>query len=134
MKMDYEKQAEKFLKETGTDFKAEFVENGLYFPDDKEPRDIYKITLIRKDKGINWVFNFGQSINNSDGKTKPSAYDVLAGLTNYDPDTFEEFCSSFGYDTDSRKAEKTFKAVVKEWENVKNLWSDKEIEKLQEIQ
>ena len=130
---DYDKQAEKFLTETDTEFKAEFVKNGLHFPDDKEPRDIYNITLTRKNKGINWVFKFGQSINNSDGETKPSAYDVLAGLTSSDPETFKDFCDSFGYDEDSIKAEKTYKAVVKEWENVKNLWSEEEREKLQEI-
>ena len=131
---EYTKQAEQFLKETDTEFKAEFLTNDLYFPDDKEPRDIYKITIIRKNKGIYWVFKFGQSIKDSNGETKPTAYDVLAGLTNYDPDTFEEFCTSFGYDEDSRKAEKVYNAVVKEWDNVKRCWDEKEIEKLQEIQ
>ena len=131
---EYKQQAEKFLKETDTTFKAEFLKNGLYFQDDKEPRDIYLITLRRKSKGIFWVFKFGQSINNSDGKTKPSAYDVLASLTTSNPETFKDFCGDFGYDEDSRKAEKTYKAVVKEWGNVKSLWSDKEILKLQEIQ
>lgn len=64
----------------------------------------------------------------------PSAYDVLACLTKYDPGTFENFCSEFGYDTDSRKAEKTYKAVVDEWKNIQALFTDSEIEQLQEIQ
>ena len=128
---EYTKQAEKFLKETGTEFKAVFLKNGLHFTGDTEPRDIYKITLTRG-KRI-YKFDFGQSINNSDGKTKPSAYDVLACLTTSEIGDFKNFCGDFGYDEDSRKAEKTYKAVVKELDNVQKLWNDKEIEQLQEI-
>lgn len=64
---------------------------------------------------------------------EPTAYDVLACLTKNDPGTFEDFCNDFGYDTDSRTAEKTFKAVVNEWQNIAMLYTDKEIEALQEI-
>lgn len=66
--------------------------------------------------------------------TPPNEYDVLACLTKYDPGDFENFCSEFGYDTDSRSAKKTYKAVVKEWMNVCSLWNDEEIEQLSEIQ
>jgi len=128
---EYDEQAEKFLKDTDTTFKAEFWKNGRHFPDDEKPRDIYKITLKKGERV--YIFNFGQSIAKSDGKTKPTAYDVLASLTDYDPDTFGEFCSSHGYDNDSRKAERTYKAVVEEWKQVKILWSDEEIKQLQEI-
>lgn len=64
----------------------------------------------------------------------PTAYDVLACLTKYDPWTFEDFCSAYGYDPDSRTAKKTYKAVCKEWADVCRLWSDSEIEQMQEIQ
>lgn len=64
----------------------------------------------------------------------PTAYDVLACLTKYDPGTFEDFCSEFGYDEDSRNAEKTYNAVKDEWQNVRALFTDSEIEQLQEIQ
>lgn len=66
--------------------------------------------------------------------TPPTAYDVLTCLQKYDVGSFEDFCSEFGYDTDSRSAKKTYKAVVKEFDNVCKLWSDEEIEQLQEIQ
>ena len=65
--------------------------------------------------------------------TPPTAYDVLACLQKYDVGTFENFCSEFGYDTDSKRAEKTYKAVCEEWLNVQTLWNDIEIEQLQEI-
>lgn len=65
---------------------------------------------------------------------EPTPYSVLACLTNYDPGSFEDFCSEFDYDTDSIKANKVYKAVVDEWKNVAMLWNDSEIEELQEIQ
>jgi hypothetical protein len=51
------------------------------------------------------------------GKPKPpDAPDVLSCLcsdaTSADRVTFEDWCSDFGYDTDSRKAEKTYLACV----------------------
>ena len=78
-----------------------------------------------------YTFKFGQSIAET-GK-EPTSYEVLASLTKYDPDTFGDFCSSYGYDPDSRKDEKIYKAVVKEWENISDLFSEEEINKLQEI-
>lgn len=64
----------------------------------------------------------------------PTAYDVLTCITKSDPGDFENFCSEYGYDTDSRKAKKTYKAVRDEWYNVSKLFSDTEIQQLQEIQ
>ena len=171
----YQKQANDFLEQTGVTFEAKFLENGKHFTDDKDVRDIYKITLKRGRR--KYSFKFGQSIANSQyyqdkikertytlsggsrtgnysindiskyqgglgfgqqmkivaGKT-PTAYDVLVCLTKYDPGTFEDFCSEFGYDTDSRKAEKTYMAVKDEWQNVCALFTDSEIEQLQEMQ
>ena len=177
--IDYQKQAQDFLEKTGVTFKAEFLEFGKYFEDDKHARLIFKITLEKGSR--KYSFNFGTSLKTTEDffiylidkttywdymdwkkhfkyparvikdeevlkhlipliskhKEKinaPSAYDVLACLTKYDPDTFEEFCYSYGYDTDSRKAEKIYKAVCEEWVNVQKIWTDSEIEEMQEIQ
>ena len=129
-KSRYELQADKFLKDTKTSFKVKYFNHAIYFDGDKENRDIYKITL-RNGNG-SYTFKFGQSIANQG--QEPTAYDVLACLTKYDVGSFEDFCSEFGYDTDSRTAEKTYFAVVKEYNEVKRLWNEKEIEALQEIQ
>ena len=174
MKSKYEQRAEAFLKATNTEFKYEFLFNGKYFCDDKEMRDVYRITLTRGRRS--YTFQFGQSIVNSgfyytkgrkvnqidrsqltnkhlvawiklrdynflNNGTRdtihypiaPTAYDVLACLTKNDPGTFEDFCSEFGYDEDSRKAEKIYNAVLDEWKNVCALFTDEEIEQLQEI-
>jgi hypothetical protein len=64
----------------------------------------------------------------------PTEYDILACLQKYDPETFEDFCANFGYDEDSRKAEKIYNAVVDEYKNVAMLWNDAEIQLLSEIE
>lgn len=81
---------------------------------------------------INKYQSGGQKLTLVKGKF-PTAYDALACLTKYDPNTFEDFCSDFGYDTDSKSAEKTYNAVVKEYQMVCALFTDAEIELLQEI-
>lgn len=129
MKSEYELQAEKFLADTKTSFKVKYLKYDRYFLDDKEERDIYKITL-KNEKG-SYTFTFGQSIANVG--QKPTAYDVLTCLTKYVPGTFDNFCSDYGYDIDSRKAEKIYKAVKKEYQNIIRLFLIDEIEKLREI-
>jgi hypothetical protein len=54
----------------------------------------------------------------------PSSYDILAAITKCDPGTFDDFCSNYGYDTDSRKAEKIYFDVQKEYSNVYLIFSD----------
>jgi len=179
---EYDKQAEDFLKETKTEFKAEFLKNDFHFKDDKEKRDIYSITLKKGNR--EFKFNFGNSLNSSvrfrivqgylyndalksmkekglsskgcntiEDKRKyfgyfigcgnvfeenknfkiPNAYDVLSCLTKNEVGSFKEFCDNFGYDDDSIKAEKTFKAVQEEYKEIAILYNDEEIQKLQEI-
>lgn len=78
-------------------------------------------------------FSFTQKPKLTKG-TPPTAYDVLTCLEKYEYQDFEDFCSAYGYDLDSRKAEKIYKACVKEFAKVCKLWNDEEIELLQEIQ
>lgn len=72
-------------------------------------------------------------LDKADTLITPSAYDLLSCLTKYNPGTFENFCGDLGYDTDSRKAENLYKAVLKEWEDISGLFSSDQIELLQDI-
>lgn len=65
--------------------------------------------------------------------TKPSAYNILCCLTTDNPGTFEDFCSDYGYDTDSRKAELSYKAVVKEWLNISRIFNESELHTIKEL-
>lgn len=68
----------------------------------------------------------------------PTAYSVLACLQKSDPGTFEWFCREFGYDSkplmDYPKVRQIYESVLNEYQNVKMLFSDEEIEMLCEIQ
>lgn len=64
---------------------------------------------------------------------EPSAYNVLACLDGNDPGTFEDFCSNFGYDTDSRKAKKIYDDVLNQWKELRCLFTDDELKTLGEI-
>ena len=130
METTYEQQAIDFLNTTSTAMKVKFLANDFYFDGDKEPRDIYQITLINKLH--KFVFKFGQSIAGQG--TEPTAYDVLACLTKYDPGTFDNFCGDYGYEIDSRKAFKIYKAVRREYKNLCLLFSEEQLEQLSEIQ
>ncbi len=128
--MDYKKQATEFLEKYCLDLHIEKEGTGKYWPDDKEKRDIYRWSITNRSKYpiCSTSGRFGQSIADT-GKRKPSAYDILACLTKYDPETFEEFCASYGYDTDSRKALETYLAVQKEYEGLRKVlpadaWND----------
>ena len=63
----------------------------------------------------------------------PSAYDVLASMTTSDPGTFEEFCSEFGYDEDSKTADRIYIAVIKEYKQLERIFTTEQMEELQEI-
>lgn len=67
-------------------------------------------------------------------EARPTCYDVLACLTKYEPGTFEDFCSEYGYDEDSRAAERIYIAVQKEFANLKRLFDPEQLEAMQEIQ
>ncbi len=110
-------------------------------------KGVQKIQLDRKLLLLP-VDNFGNFIKNkldwgflNNGKsdivklpTIPNSYDILSYLTKNDPETFQDFCDNFCYDIDSRNAKKTYKAVVKEWNNTCKLFNEDEIKLLQEIQ
>lgn len=131
---DYKQQAFDFLNATSTSFTAKFKASLHPEWDKQYLHDSFKCTL--KNKLHRYSFTFYQSRNESTGTgTKPpTVYDVLAGMTKNEVGSFENFCSDFGYDIDSRKAYKTYKAVLKEWKNVERLFSSEQIETLQEIQ
>lgn len=64
----------------------------------------------------------------------PLSYNVLACLTKYEPGTFSNFCSDFGYDEDSRTAERIYFAVQKEYNNLCRIFTAEQMEELADIQ
>ena len=132
---EYTEQADKFLAAHGIKFKAVYLEHGPHFYDDDErgvERDIWRLSLRRGTRGFS--VRFGNSEAASDyGNTPPTAYNMLAALTKYDPEDFPSFCGNYGYNEDSREAEKTYKAVRREWDKVRRFFAAAELEELQDI-
>lgn len=127
--MNYLQQATEFAAKHNVKMKINSVNYGKHFADDKESRYIFNITLSRK--GKRYTFNFGQSL--ASGSEEPTMYDILTCLEKYESIDFEDFCSNYGYDTDSIKSLKTYKAVDREYKAVNRLFNDI-MKELQEIQ
>lgn len=68
---------------------------------------------------------------------KPSAYDILACLDSYCPDTFEEFCDEYEYSdsplTDYDKVMSIYLSVREQARGLKAIFSEAELEQLAEI-
>lgn len=126
----YEKRAIDFLNATSTSIISKWKEYSQHFADDKVNRHIFRVTI--KNKLGSYTFSFGQSI--AQDATPPTAYDILTCLQKSDVGSFDDFCSEFGYDTDSKKAEKIYKAVCEEYTNLCRLFSHEQLENMQEIQ
>ncbi|HTJ52562.1 MAG TPA: hypothetical protein VL443_24045 [Cyclobacteriaceae bacterium] len=160
MKTTYEQQAIDFMQACGITFEARFVSFGPYFEGEKESRDKYAIVFkkpeqrnkslsltfgqstahsyriqlkdLQHSKRVNDIRSWSTFVDNPNGQ-KPTAYDVLCCIVKSDPGNFEEFCSEYGYDEDSRKAYSTWQLCVEQWHDVKHFFTQSEIEQLQEI-
>ena len=80
--------------------------------------DPWRVTLKRPGKQMSLFFSNGYG----HGGAPPTAEGVLECLRSdayTDGDTFEEFCFSLGYDSDSRKAEKLYKAVQRQTDKLR---------------
>jgi hypothetical protein len=147
----YTKQAAEFLSRNGLKMRATF--KGM----DKCPKwgsdparvagscatcgnihgDRFRVTLWREGKPGRVSFDFwGSYHDHQTGETELTAYDVLACISGdaNTPDTFEEFCSEYGYEEDSRRAFKTFQACDRLGRKLRRLFTVAEMAELSEIQ
>ena len=124
---EYEKQANDFAKKNGVKLTELSMRYGSMWGE-KQERCIFKMRLSRNRKS--YTFDFGQSL--MAGGQSPTMYEVLACMQKYDVGTFEDFCRCFGYNEDSRSAERTYKGVCKEYAAMERLFGDV-MDELQEI-
>lgn len=93
----------------------------------KYPKMMYENNYVHRAK-------LEKMLKEAKTEATPTAYDVLVCLTKYDPGTLEDFCSEYGYDTDSIKANKSYIAVIREYKQLERIFTPEQMEKLQEIQ
>lgn len=155
---DYIKQATDFLEATGTEFSIVFQYTGPYFQGDKEFRDVYRFTL--KNTRGEYSGTFGDSIANTKKRTAPppnifesseaqlraaiankkhvpSAYDVLSCLEKYQPDTFANWASDYGYNdqplSEYPAVMAIYTACVDQYKGLARIFTPEQMEVLQEI-
>lgn len=129
----YEKNAIEVAEKHGLTREILSCYSGKHFDDDAQKRDIYTIRLTRKDK--EYIFQYGDSIINSKidkwDKKNPSMYDVLSCLQKYDVGSFEDFCSEFGYNSETiseyKRIKKLYDRVCEEYEEFSGLFDNGEI-------
>ncbi len=131
---EYDLQAEKFLTKTNSQLeikRSHYQKKPIWYKEGQEFGYCYDVKLSNS-KG-EFIFNFWDSVANKEKELhqaffrtiKPSAYDVLACLQGYEPESgYYEFCEVYGYEP-SRMAEKTFQAVQNEWSELSKLYTPK---------
>lgn len=128
---EYDKQAEDFLKKTGTTFNVLTYCGRKPMPNNgNDMMDKWVVEFVRGNN--EWYFDFYMGLGNNGAK--PKAYDVLACLTKYDVGSFEDFCADFGYDAydEDGRSKKIYKAVCNEYKEVQRMFGDV-LEELSEI-
>ena len=63
----------------------------------------------------------------------PTEYDILACVEKYGYDSFSDFCSEFGYSTDSISARETFLACGEEYAGLRRIFTEEQMEMLRGI-
>lgn len=71
----------------------------------------YRCTL--RYKGRRYSFDFWQGVAHTEDPTAENCLDCLLSDAQGGDQAFEDFCGDFGYDTDSRKAERLWRACQK---------------------
>lgn len=130
LNLSYEKQAVKFMDKYGVTLEMKRLGRKQHFPSDKRNntwRDVYAVTLAKTGRPEPMRFRFGASIHSTENGYMPTAYDILSCLTKYDVGSFEEFCSEFGYETNSRTAVRIYKAVKHEYAECLRLFGPESI-------
>lgn len=79
----------------------------------------WRITLVYQ--GRRFSLDFWQGTGIKEEPTAEGVLDCLLSDAQAGNESFEGWCSNFGYDTDSRKAEKTYKACIKTAKRLRKL-------------
>ena len=132
--MTKEKTIKQFIKENGLTMSCEYADSNPNMKDSQNMNH-YKVTIKRRFKVFgNYLdsrYGFKQmTLYFSQGygvEGEPTLESVLSCLISdsYCGRSFQDFCDNLGYDNDSRKAEKTFKATLKQTSKLKKLLDNK---------
>ena len=107
-----------FVKRNNIKINVEWAERNPNMINDawSKTANHYKTTLKKDKKQLTVYFSMGSALTNE--PTAEEVIDSLAmdGSVYLNNDSFENFCGEFGYDEDSRKAEKLYNTILKQAE------------------
>lgn len=114
------KNTKNFVQENKITMSCEQVESNPNINDKNWNANHYKVTFKYGKKQLTTYFSQGLG-----HKKDPVIEDVLDSLamdayTYINKDTFKDFCSNFGYDEDSRSAEKTYNLILNQSKKLEN--------------
>ena len=138
---EYDAQAGESMRKWGVKIHRHFVGKMRYFPNDREPRNVWKITLERS--GGSYSFRFGDSLVNTQKfpRHEPSDYSILACVSMdscFDCKDVWDMIEEYGYDApeDRREFDKLRRIWVNSSEHgrkLRELFADC-LDELQEVQ
>lgn len=137
LESEYQKQAIDFLIESETT--CEIVLKGLSEPSWDEKREVFKYRVTLRNKRHSWSFDFFDSIHNTEKNKRATFnfYSVIACLSYYTPESFDEFCAEFGYEFKNEseyiKVKSIHLACLDQAKNLKKLFTEDQLVKLSEI-
>ena len=126
---------ERFIRDNRIRHGVQLVDNNPNMSDMPEGSRHFKVTLRRTGRQMTVFFSQGPAI-----EKEPTAADVLdclasdsQGIENLAVDQeghFETWASEYGYDTDSRKAERTFKVCARQATRLYNFLGNEQYDRL----
>lgn len=105
------------------------VIQGRFRPEDEHMLWGWNVTLVHRGQRLSTEFKQGSAHEHP-----PTVFDVLYSVVSdaqcVHGNTFEDFCGHFGYNTDSRRAEQTYRACQDIATNLIKLFGDEQFLKL----
>ena len=113
------------------EIQSEYIGNAVWRPFGSHRSDKWEVWLYRGEAKISFDFYLGEGNNGREPELKEVIYALLsdsyAGSI-----SFEDFCSEFGYDTDSRRAYTTWERCGVNARKLRVLFTPEEIADLEE--
>lgn len=112
------------IAQDGITAEAEWGETPSWALDEEHPRTWYRVTLHYDGGAMTVPFGMGSALTE-----EPTAADVLNCLASdasgyENARTFEEWASEYGYDPDSRSAERTYNLVAEQTAHLRTFLGD----------
>jgi hypothetical protein len=113
-----------FVNSRNITITSEYASTNPNMADENWQANHYKVTLHNKRRQLTTYFSMGVGLTR-----EPSAEDVIDSLASdaagyENARSFEEWASEYGYDTDSRKAERTFNIIGRQVNHLKRFLGD----------